>query len=71
MGYAELIQTLEQLPAEKQSEVLDFARFLVQRTQRDQIEPKTLAESSFAQWINHPLGVQDFQPLSREAANAR
>lgn len=71
MSYAELIQTLEQLPTAKQAEVLDFAKFLVQRTQLDPIEPKTLAESSLAQWINAPLGVKDFQPLSREDANAR
>ncbi len=71
MSHAELIQTLEQLPKEKQAEVLDFAKFLVQRTRHDRIEPKPLAESSLAQWINAPLGVKDFQPLSREDANAR
>ena len=68
---AELIATLEQLPTAKQEEVLDFAKFLVQRTQLDQTEPKTIAESPFAQWIRNPLGVKDFQPLSREDANAR
>lgn len=71
MIHAELIETLEQLPTAKQAEVLDFARFLVQRMQLDQTEPKTLAESSLAQWISDPLGVKDFQPLSREDANAR
>ena len=70
MSHAELIQTLEQLPKEKQAEVLDFAKFLVQRTRHDAIEPKRLAESSLAQWINEPLGVKDFQPLSRDDANA-
>jgi hypothetical protein len=68
---AELIETLEQLPTAKQEEVLDFAKFLVQRTQLDQTEPKPLAESSLAQWISDPLGVKDFQPLSRGDANAR
>jgi len=71
MIHAELIETLEQLPTAKQAEVLDFAKFLVQRTQLDQTEPKTLAESSLAQWISDPLGVKGFQPLSREDANAR
>ena len=71
MIQAELIETLEQLPTAKQAEVLDFAKFLVQRIQSDQVQPKTLAESSLAQWINHPLGVKDFHPLSREETNAR
>lgn len=71
MGYAELIQTLEQLPEEKQIEVLDFAKFLAQRNQQSTIKPKTLAETELAKWINNPLGVKDFQPLSREEANAR
>ena len=71
MGYAELIQTLEQLPEEKQIEVLDFAKFLAQRNQQSMIEPKTLAETALAKWINNPLCVKDFQTLSREEANAR
>ena len=71
MSHAELIETFEQLPKEKQAEVLDFAKFLVQRIQADQIEPKTLADSSLAQWINNPLSIKGFQPLSREEANAR
>lgn len=69
MGYAELIQTLKHLPEHKQAEVLDFAKFLLQQASRDEAKTKTLAESSLAQWINHPLGVSDFQPLSREEAN--
>ncbi len=69
MGYAELIQTLEKLPEHKQAEVLDFAKFLVQQTSCEEAKPKTLAESSLAHWINHPLGVSDFQPLSRKEAN--
>jgi len=71
MIHADLIETLEQLPQEKQAEVLDFARFLAQRRQHDDNEPKSLAECSFANWINNPLVVNDFQPLSREDANAR
>lgn len=71
MGHAELIQALEQLPEDKQAEVLDFAKFLAQRVQHEQSEQKTLAESSLARWINDPLGVENFQPMSREEANAR
>ncbi|MFP4077150.1 MAG: DUF2281 domain-containing protein [Halochromatium sp.] len=71
MRHAELMQTLEQLPQDKQIEVLDFAKFLMHRGQSDQVEADTLAESSLAHWIRHPLGIKDFQPLSREDANAR
>ena len=71
MSHAELIETFEQLPKEKQAEVLDFAKFLAQRAKPDQIEPKTLADSALAQWINNPLRIKGFQPLSREEANAR
>lgn len=31
MGYAELIETVEKLPPERQAEVLDFAMFLAAR----------------------------------------
>ncbi|MBK1621085.1 hypothetical protein CKO42_22205 [Lamprobacter modestohalophilus] len=71
MIHAELIETLERLPQEKQAEVLDFARFLAQRRQDDNDEPKPLGECSFAKWVNTPLVVNDFQPMSREDANAR
>ncbi|WPL16496.1 hypothetical protein Thiowin_01452 [Thiorhodovibrio winogradskyi] len=71
MEQAELLETLEQLPVAKQAEVLDFARFLVERARKDSVAPKTLRESSLAQWINQPLNVKDFQPLTREEANAR
>lgn len=72
MGYAELIRTLEQLPEDKQMEVLDFAKFLAQRVaQKEKTPLKTMAESSLARWIREPVGVADFTPLSREEANAR
>jgi len=71
MKQAELMETLNQLPADKQDEVLDFARFLVQQAHQADAAPKILADSAFAQWINQPLGVPGFQPLSREDANAR
>lgn len=71
MGYAELIHTLEQLPEDKQAEVLDFAKFLAQKHQKEEIKPKTLAESSLAELMRNPLSVPDFKPLSREEANAR
>jgi hypothetical protein len=71
MGYAELILAVEKLPAEKQLEVLDFAKFLAQQTQREEAKPKTLADSSLGELIRNPFQVHNFQPLSREDANAR
>jgi hypothetical protein len=71
MGYAELILTVEQLPEEKQAEVLDFAKFLAQQTAREKTKPKTLAESSLGELMRNPLSVHDFKPMSREEANAR
>jgi len=71
MGYAELIQTLEQFPEDKQAEVLELAKCLAHRVKRKQSAQETLAEASLARWINNPLGVENFQPLSREEANAR
>jgi len=71
MDYAELIETLRQLPEDKQAEVLDFAQFLLQQAQRQGEWPRTLAESALAEFIRNPLSVDDFKPLSREEANAR
>ena len=71
MGYAELIQALQQLPDEKQAEVLDFARFLAQQVQREETKPRTLAESNLGELMRNPFRIPDFKPLSREEANAR
>lgn len=71
MGYAELIETLQQLPEDKQVEVMDFAQFLLQQVQQQDERPRTLAESALAELMRNPLSVHDFKPLSREEANAR
>jgi len=71
MDYAELIETLRQLPEDKQAEVVDFAQFLLQQAQRQGERPRTLAESALAEFIRNPLSVDDLNPLSREEANAR
>lgn len=66
MGYAELLLILEQLPEEKQAEVLDFAKFLAQRAASEgSNKPDTLATSSLARWIQTPVGIANFSPLSR------
>ena len=68
---------LEKLPPFAQEELLDFYEFLLKKyvpsefDPHNPIEPKPLAESSLAHWINHPIGINDFEPLSREEANAR
>ena len=71
MGLAELIETIQTLPAAKQAEVFDFVEFLAQRNSTDQAKNQTLAQSSLAEMIKNPIQVADFTPLSREEANAR
>jgi hypothetical protein len=71
MSYAELIETLQHLPEEKQAEVFDFAKFLAQRFTLQADPAKTLAESSLAELMHHPAPVHDFKPFNREEANAR
>lgn len=70
MGYAELIERLQALPAEKQAEVFDFVEFLAGRNAMP-APPPPLAESSLGDCLRQPLVVAGFQPLSREDANAR
>lgn len=71
MSFAELIEHLQALPQAKQAEVFDFVEFLAARSREETTPGKTLAESSLAQWINNPLRVDRFTPLSRDEANAR
>jgi len=71
MGYAELISSLQVLPTAKQAEVFDFVEFLVQRNQAVPEPTHTLAQSPLAYWINNPVVVPNFKPMSRDEANGR
>lgn len=71
MGYAELIERLQSLPASKQAEVFDFVEFLAHRNQTESAPDQTLGQSSLAEWVKNPLPVSGFEPLSRDEANAR
>lgn len=71
MGYADLIRRLQALPEAKQAEVFDFVEFLVQRNQGEPQAVHTLADSSLAAMMTHPIRVKQFTPLSRDEANAR
>jgi predicted cobalt transporter CbtA len=74
MSYAELIQRLQALPLAQQAEVFDFVEFLASRqatTAPAAAPAATVAQSPLAEWLNHPLQVPGFTPLSREEANAR
>lgn len=71
MGYAELISSLQVLPEAKQAEVFDFVAFLLQRNQAVSAPATTLAQSPLAYWINNPIIMPNFTPLSRDDANAR
>ena len=74
MSHAELIRRLQALPAAQQAEVYDFVEFLASRqaaVQRDAPAPATLSQTPLAAWLDKPLLVPGFTPLSREEANER
>lgn len=74
MSHAELIRRLQTLPAAQQAEVVDFVEFLASRhaaAQRAAGAPATLSQSPLAAWLDKPLVVPGFTPLSREEANER
>ena len=74
MNHAELIRRLQALPAAQQAQVVDFVEFLASRqaaAQRAAPAPPTLSQSPLVAWLDKPLVVPGFTPLSREEANAR
>lgn len=73
MSYAELIQRLQALPAAQQAEVFDFVEFLASRqaAQAAAAPPATLSQSRLAAWLDKPIVVPGFTPLSRDEANDR
>ena len=74
MSHAELIRRLQALPAAQQAEVVEFVEFLASRqaaAQRAEAAPTTLSQSPLAAWLDKPLVVPGFTPLSREEANER
>ncbi len=70
MGYAELIERVQTLPADKQAEVFDFVEFLAARNAAGELPMPTLAQSSLAELMRNPIVVTDFKPMSRDEANA-
>ncbi|MFA6203952.1 MAG: DUF2281 domain-containing protein [Gallionella sp.] len=53
MGYAELIETLQNLPQDKRAEVFDFVEFLAARSKMarsTQHEPEEWTDGEFAQF---------------------
>ncbi len=71
MGYAELIERVQTLPADKQAEVFDFVEFLAARNAAGALPMPALAQSSLAELMRNPIVVTDFKPMSRDEANAR
>lgn len=71
MGYAELIEKLQSLPADKQFEVIDFVEFLASRTKRESLIEGDKTKSALSELRARPLTVRDFSPMSREEANVR
>jgi hypothetical protein len=56
MGYAELIEKLQTLPAEKQAEVFDFVEFLATRSGKAKGEPLAHDEWSDAEFAEFAMG---------------
>ncbi len=74
MSHAELIRRLQALPAAHQNEVHDFVAFLASRQAAAgaaAAPPATLSQSPLAVWLDKPMVVPGFKPLSREEAHAR
>jgi hypothetical protein len=74
MSHAELIRRLEALPAAQQAEVYDFVEFLASRqaaAERSATATPNLSQTPLAAWLDKPLVVPGFTPMSREEANER
>jgi hypothetical protein len=74
MSPGELIRRLEALPAAQQAEVVDFVAFLANRqaaAERSATAAPKLSQTPLAAWLDKPLVVPGFTPLSREEANER
>lgn len=74
MSHAELIRRLEALPAAQQAEVYDFVEFLASRQASASTaapQAATLGQSRLAAWLDKPMVVPGFKPLTREEANER
>jgi len=56
MGYAELIEKLQTLPAEKQAEVFDFVEFLAARFGKAKNKPFAHDEWSDAEFAEFAMG---------------
>ncbi len=77
MSYAELIERLQSLPAAQQAEVFDFVEFLASRQVAAQAATAPPEQTSVAgqrrlpMWLDKPIKVPGFTPLSRDEANDR
>jgi hypothetical protein len=68
MGFAKLIETLNTLPPEKQSEIIDFAEFIAKKHQQTPQNEEMV--TPLAEWLLFPK-ISAFEPMGREEANAR
>ncbi len=71
MGYAELIETLQKLPEEKQNEVFDFVEYLASRAALNVSTRSEKSQSALAQMRTRPMMVSNFSPMKRDEANVR
>lgn len=74
MSHVELIQRLQALPEAQQAQVYDFVEFLASRhasAPTTTAQATTLGQSRFGVWLDKPMVVPGFKPMSREEANER
>jgi molecular chaperone GrpE (heat shock protein) len=62
---ASIQRTLQQLSPEKQEALRDFAEFLLQQT-RAESRHEAARERFIARFIDAPITIADFKPLTRD-----
>jgi len=69
MNITELIVKVQKLSVEKQVEVFNFVKNL--ESNNDEVKEDLPRKAFLLKFINHPIVVDSFKPLSRDEANER
>jgi hypothetical protein len=67
MSITELIVKVQNLSVEKQAEVFNFVKNL--ESINDEVKEQLPRKVVLSKFINHPIVVDSFKPLSRDEAN--
>jgi hypothetical protein len=69
MNITELIVKVQKLSVEKQAEVFNFVKNL--ESGNNEVKGDLPRKAFLSKFINHPIVVDSFKPLSRDEANER